>query len=95
MYHRNQCEVDGRVVQLSVQEADILSLLLASRGQTVTLPSILHALWPNPDREPESAEAVIYRVIYMLRRLLGPGVIFTVNKGLTSPSGYLIPRPGE
>lgn len=91
-YHRNECVVDGRIVQLTTQECDILSILLAHRGSVVPVAAIRESLWPNPDREPGAADRVIQARIGLLRRLLGRDAIETVLKRPGERSGYRIPE---
>ncbi len=91
-YHRNQCVVDGRLVQLTTQECDVLSILLARRGASVPVAVIRHGLWPNPDNEPGAADRVIQARIGMLRRLLGRDAIETVIQNPGTRPGYRIPE---
>lgn len=93
-YRRRQCSLDGRVIRLRGQEAEILLMLLLSNPDGF-LPrdQLIEAMWPDPDFEPESAP-ISYFHVYMtrLRRL---GVVIENryrNHGPQDYGGWRIPR---
>lgn len=73
-YLRRQCTFNGEVVNLSRTEAEIVSTLLMWRGRPVPKSTLISAVWPNPDLEPDWSENSIFVYAYRLRRKL-PGVI--------------------
>jgi DNA-binding response OmpR family regulator len=83
---RHECSIDGRVVHLRQTLADLLALLLVN-GPDKYMPkeALIEMLWPNPDFEPDWAEAILFRRIHELR-----------NRGVQIEScyrfGYRIPR---
>jgi DNA-binding winged helix-turn-helix (wHTH) protein len=93
MFQRRECEVFGRVIALSPNESTILSTLLMRSGSPVATLDLISELWPLPDDEPDNAKKSVWRYIEMLRKVLGRGVILTVNRGMGSGSGYMIARP--
>lgn len=65
---RAQCTVDGLTVRLRRMDAELLAVLLVS-GPTrcVDEATLIGALWPDPDREPGNARAVLYQYVAHLR----------------------------
>lgn len=53
------------------QEAVLRDLLRSRRGQLVETPELVSALYPDPDREPDSADNVVRVVINRLRHAHG------------------------
>jgi two-component system response regulator MprA len=68
---------DGRSIQLTGREADLLELLMRRRGRPVTRRAALAAVWADGRAESEN---VVDRYIAYLRRKLGdPPLIDTVR----------------
>jgi DNA-binding response OmpR family regulator len=67
-YYRRQCLVDGRVVRLTPSQTELIALLLASDPEfTFDIPSLIEALWPDPDLQPLTASEIIPVQISKLR----------------------------
>jgi hypothetical protein len=71
-YQRGQCTIDGMRCKVGPAIAELLALLLISDPATfVGMDDILDALWPNPDRQPDTWRNVVS--VYMAK-LSGLGV---------------------
>ncbi len=70
-YQRRECQVGDFVLPLSPREAEVLLVLLMRYPRETELATLIGALWPLPDDEPEYAETSIYKAIMSLRRRLG------------------------
>lgn len=86
---RHCCTIDGRVVRLSPQLAALLAhLLVAGPHRFAGFDELVAVLWPDPDRQPLGAAAVIRTGVTMLR---GRGVVVENHHG----RGYRLPPHGR
>jgi DNA-binding response OmpR family regulator len=72
---------------LTRQQTTILATVTAAQGRTVPRDTVIGALYPDPDKEPEDAGGVLRVQIHRLRKKLrGSGVeIRTVHgRGLVA-----------
>jgi hypothetical protein len=66
---RHQCSVDGRTVQLTPAQANLVALLLVSHPDCwVDRETVVAALWPNPDRMPDRHYDVLKVHVCHVRR---------------------------
>ncbi|MEV5505141.1 AfsR/SARP family transcriptional regulator [Streptomyces orinoci] len=84
---------DGTEVDLGrPQQREVLSVLLAAAGRTVSMPLIIDAIWDEGDR-PARPEHAVRTHIWRLRRALAPYAgqppLLTVGDGYT----LRVPRP--
>jgi hypothetical protein len=84
-YQRRQCSVDGARVALEGTWADVLfALLVNDPGKFMCMSSLIEAVYPDPDLEPDYAANVIFVAFYELRKL---GIALENNWGV----GWRIP----
>jgi DNA-binding response OmpR family regulator len=69
-YRRSQCTADGRVVQLSPTEANVLLFLMLRPGW-VSVNELIEFIYPDPDLEPDAAGKTVSVFIYLLRQRVG------------------------
>lgn len=88
-YRRHECTIDGVPKHLTTAQAELLAALLV-RGPDRPLPvsEIFGLLWPDPDREPDTAHKVIQVYVSCLREI---GALIIGRNGF----GYTIPRDGR
>ena len=89
-YVNRRVQVDGVPVRMSRMLIDLLATLLINRGRTLSMATLIEALWPNPFLEPEYSERSLYVHIYKLRRLIGAHRIITMHR-----QGFRIPHEHE
>ena len=89
MYLVGICSYRGRLVQLTRMEAEIVATLLIRRGRRMTIPEIIEAVYPDPDREPDTAYNCVAVLLSRVRRKM-PGLVETIGC-----QGYVIERPLE
>lgn len=77
-YLRRECRITA---QLSPQESELLSTLLVRHPCPVTTSELIEALWPDPEREAERAEARIHCLVLSLRGKIGRDRISFDNVG--------------
>jgi DNA-binding response OmpR family regulator len=78
---RRECSYRGdAVMRLSGQEAKLLAVLIARRGQIVPRREIVEYLYPGPDGGPLSAEKRVSVLLAALRRIM-PGLTILSRKG--------------
>jgi DNA-binding response OmpR family regulator len=92
-YRRHECTIDGVTVRLRPQQAELLSVLLVgSPVGFLHADALIEGVWPDPDREPDTAENCIAVYIGQLRRL---GVTiearFHCGRSVRQHNGYRIP----
>jgi DNA-binding response OmpR family regulator len=86
---RHECTIDGTVVRLPPQVADLLALLLMrSPDDIVDRATIIEAIWPNPDLQPLTATIAIRVYVAALRRIGVPVETIGHSKGCR---GWRIP----
>lgn len=56
---------------LHPQERLVWQHLTANRGRLVTTDELIGVLYPDPDREPECPERIVYQAIHTLRAVHG------------------------
>lgn len=83
---RGECRVDGRLVHLSEQLADLLAALLVAGPRGLTWEEMIEAVWPDPDEQALEAEGIISVRVMQLRRLGVP-----IENHPMWGRGYLIP----
>lgn len=67
-YRRNECDIDGRRIRMKPCEADVLAILMVSNpAGFVTKETLIEAVWPDPDFEPDYALQSIWVRINWLR----------------------------
>lgn len=86
-YQRRECTFKNTTVRLSPTQREILATLLMRRGQLVRRDELIEAVYPDPDKEPETSYLVVDRMMWLLRRKL-PGAIERIWG-----RGFLIPIP--
>jgi DNA-binding response OmpR family regulator len=70
-YQRRQCRIGAFVVQLTPLETELLSALLVGYPHSVTIEALIESAYPDPDSEPDDAEATIIEGIRKLARKIG------------------------
>lgn len=70
-YLRNECSVGDFKVHLSQQETEVLSVMLMRYPLPTDILTLIEAVWPIPDFEPEAAYPSIYQALHRLRYKLG------------------------
>ncbi len=71
-YLRGECRVDGRVLKLQGRMmVDALAILLMRYPAPVHRDEFIEAFYPDPDKEPDCALQVVYRVIQRLMAWVG------------------------
>jgi DNA-binding response OmpR family regulator len=89
-YKRCECSINGRRQRLSPQETELLALLLvADPDQWTSTGTLIEALWPDPDLEPEWALKCVHVVAGRLRTTFGVPIVSRVGRAC---GGYRIPR---
>ena len=92
---RHEARVDGRVIELTAREFEVLAYLARNAGRTCTHEMILTAVWgPGYGREAQYLHAYVHRlrqklgpvVASMLRTLPGVGYVMTGPPG-PGPAG--------
>jgi DNA-binding response OmpR family regulator len=73
-FRRQECVVDGRIVNLSPLQTELLSILLIRRGAYSTYSLLIELAYP--DYEPDWAHNSLRVTLYHLRAKI-PGLIFT------------------
>ncbi len=71
-YCRRQCMV---VADLSPQENELLSTLLARHPEPLAAGELVEVLWPDPEDEPCLPENRIGKLVASIRRKIGRGHI--------------------
>lgn len=69
-YERNRLAADGRVILLSPQEADLMSVLVADPAFTFTAPELADKIWGQS--WPTSIRSRLGNLVHRLRRKLAP-----------------------
>jgi DNA-binding response OmpR family regulator len=92
MYRHAECRFNGRLLQLTRMEAEVLSVLLLHRGCPLTPTDLIEAVYPDADFEPDTARNCVSVFMGRLRKKL-PSLIqwhgFAQGKGF---QGWLIER---
>ena len=70
-YQRQECRVSGFRIHLSPTEAEILLVMLMRYPRPTDIVTLIEAVWPLPDDEPEAAYPVIYQSLHNLRAKVG------------------------
>lgn len=83
---RGECRVDGRLVYLTPQLADVLAALLAAGPRGLTWDEMIEAVWPDPDEQALDAEGVLTVRVHQLRRAGVP-----VENHPIWGRGYMVP----
>jgi len=79
---RRECRKQGREVQLSFKEFEVLRLLLENRGQTITREQLLETVW-GKQAEASGSRTVDTHIANLRKKIEGPGkhrYIRTVHK---------------
>lgn len=88
-FRRCECIIGGERRRLRPMAANLLFLLLVrAPGGFVSHIDILEWLWPDPDLEPDYAESMISRYVYILRKA---GVRLEHQQKSVARGGYRIP----
>ena len=67
--------IAGQFCPLRGQEREIFGRLARAKGGFVHHDLLIATLWPNPDREPQSAKTTLgVRVTWLRRRIKGYGI---------------------
>jgi DNA-binding response OmpR family regulator len=69
-YARREATIDGQRVFMTPAERDLLALLLIRGPRLTTREQMIEWLWPDPDREPETAQNGVEVRLSRLRKLL-------------------------
>lgn len=70
-YQRQECRVSGFRIHLSPTEAEILLVMLMRYPRPTDILTLIEAVWPLPDDEPEAAYPAIYQRLHELRAKVG------------------------
>lgn len=81
---RNECTMDGSVIQMTPIMCRVLERLLLRRNTLVPWDEVIEAAYPNPDEEPESARDCI-KVIISRHRALRIAIETRWGSGLFMP----------
>lgn len=85
-YRRHECTVDGRRIRLwSTWTEGLAVLLVSDPSGFVSRSTLIEAMWPDPDMEPDYAHTMVDRFVHELRRR---GVTIENASGF----GWRIPR---
>lgn len=67
---RHECRIGGLTVRLQPALADFLALLLVSHpNRCLSRRELIEAMWPDAEREPETALEIVRVYVSTLRRL--------------------------
>jgi DNA-binding response OmpR family regulator len=95
MFRRREVEINGHRIGLLRIEAEVLSILLISRGRPVSMDGMIAGVYGDVEQECDHPTRRIWEAVASLRRLLGRDAILTVNRGLYCGQGYLMPLPDD
>lgn len=70
-YQRQECRVSGFRVHLGKEEIEILLVMLMRYPKPTNILTLIEAVWPLPDDEPEAAYPAIYQTLHNLRAKVG------------------------
>jgi DNA-binding response OmpR family regulator len=76
-YDQGRLAADGRVILLSPQETDLMSVFMADPAFTFTVPELADKLWGN--RWPVDIHSTVGALVVRLRRKLAPTRLRIVN----------------
>jgi DNA-binding SARP family transcriptional activator len=68
MSQRYEAEINGELVRLEPNPHRLLEVMLLRGRELTTVGSLIEALWPDPDFEPDWAESAIHVYLMRLRR---------------------------
>lgn len=91
-YRRRQCRIGAFVIGLTLLETELLSTLLVCYPKPVTLGELIEAIYPDPDFEPDDAEAQIAEGMRRLARKVGA---FRIQGNGRSRAYWLRQRPED
>lgn len=70
-YLRKECSVGDFKVHLAPQQAEILAIMLMRYPLPTDIVTMVEALWPDPDLQPEQWFNEVRQVIHQLRHKIG------------------------
>ncbi|MCY4602486.1 MAG: response regulator transcription factor, partial [Acidobacteria bacterium] len=93
-YEDRRVTVAGRPIVLTVTEFEVLRVLSANAGRTVTYESLLRRAWGRRDRGSTDPK-LVRAIVKSLRRKLGDDAANPAYVRNERGVGYRMPRPGE